>query len=598
MRKHIAVMAIIAAVSGGVVAETASSPIPGKPAEEPGHHESQRGPILVGIAIGAGATAAWFAVDKVFLESLYYGIGVASVDDTPVADDDIVTRASWLLEDYVDFNADQNLLDGHAHEERHYWLVQKRWSALYPIKEWTRAIDGHKAERGWELRRKGRIIAKGSARSAPALAGPIWSFRPATRDETRVDFSLSIDLRPENMSIQINGSTATVSFSQGVRDFVAAPNPAALSWGLNSGVDVATTDVPSSFEIPILDVRWEIDSQIALSATGKTDDELRREAIAGAVRLVAGERAGGGWTPPANLAFSINDITIDSAGAYRVDRTTSVYINDLIQAEGFDGLYIYDYVGPGEPDATTPLPTNIPADGTNYTLAGSESGGAYAEDNGPVGETTGACCSYADTGCVEVPEDACEATFEGTYLGDGSTCLAGGCAVLVRGACCGLQTDGCADAVRQEDCEFVFSANVECANTNDGDGDGVDDVCDSCPLASDPGQEDTDGDGVGDVCDPCTDTDGDGFGNTGFPANTCPDDNCPSHSSTTQTDGDGDGVGDICDNCPFDSNPGQEDVCGNEPTITGSGSSTWTRLITVGLMLGVGMWIMWRRLGS
>ena len=38
----------------------------------------------------------------------------------------------------------------------------------------------------------------------------------------------------------------------------------------------------------------------------------------------------------------------------------------------------------------------------------------------------------------------------------------------------------------------------------DGDGDGVCDAHDVCPLVADPGQEDDDGDGRGNACDPCT----------------------------------------------------------------------------------------------
>lgn len=36
----------------------------------------------------------------------------------------------------------------------------------------------------------------------------------------------------------------------------------------------------------------------------------------------------------------------------------------------------------------------------------------------------------------------------------------------------------------------------------DGDGDGVGDVCDNCPGAANAGQTDTDNDGLGDACDP------------------------------------------------------------------------------------------------
>jgi hypothetical protein len=58
----------------------------------------------------------------------------------------------------------------------------------------------------------------------------------------------------------------------------------------------------------------------------------------------------------------------------------------------------------------------------------------------------------------------------------------------------------------------------------DSDADGVGDVCDNCPLNSNPGQQDSDGDGVGDACD-----------------------NCPLNANPGQQDTDGDGVGDVCD---------------------------------------------------
>jgi hypothetical protein len=46
--------------------------------------------------------------------------------------------------------------------------------------------------------------------------------------------------------------------------------------------------------------------------------------------------------------------------------------------------------------------------------------------------------------------------------------------------------------------------------TPDGDGDGVGDEVDNCPVHHNPGQEDSDGDGVGDTCDPvvCTEDPG------------------------------------------------------------------------------------------
>ena len=47
-----------------------------------------------------------------------------------------------------------------------------------------------------------------------------------------------------------------------------------------------------------------------------------------------------------------------------------------------------------------------------------------------------------------------------------------------------------------------------------------------------PAQDNGDTDGLGDVCD-----------------------NCPNDSNLNQEDGDNDDVGDMCDNCPGDSNP-------------------------------------------
>ena len=97
---------------------------------------------------------------------------------------------------------------------------------------------------------------------------------------------------------------------------------------------------------------------------------------------------------------------------------------------------------------------------------------------------------------------------------------------------------------------------------DDGDGDGILDVEDNCPLLANPEQDDQDEDGLGDLCD--TDLDGDSITNAV--------DNCPNIANVQQGDVDGDQLGDLCDedidgdglangddNCPLVANPGQAD---------------------------------------
>ncbi len=134
-------------------------------------------------------------------------------------------------------------------------------------------------------------------------------------------------------------------------------------------------------------------------------------------------------------------------------------------------------------------------------------------------------------------------------------------------------TDGDGDGVfdLDDNCPLTYNPGQE-----DGDGDGVGDVCDNCQYAYNPNQEDVDNDGLGDACDNCPDNynpnqedgDGDGAGDA------C--DNCLTVYNPDQNDGDLDGIGDICDNCPARNNPGQEDgdndgvgdPCDNCPTVS------------------------------
>ncbi|MBI2833263.1 MAG: Ig-like domain-containing protein [Acidobacteria bacterium] len=96
----------------------------------------------------------------------------------------------------------------------------------------------------------------------------------------------------------------------------------------------------------------------------------------------------------------------------------------------------------------------------------------------------------------------------------------------------------------------------------DGDGDGVLDSSDNCPVTANANQANTDGDALGDACDACpndpaNDTDGEGeCGN---------DDNCPADSNGPQANADGDALGDACDLCPddFQNDADADGVCGN-----------------------------------
>lgn len=106
------------------------------------------------------------------------------------------------------------------------------------------------------------------------------------------------------------------------------------------------------------------------------------------------------------------------------------------------------------------------------------------------------------------------------------------------------QDDGLNDGLTQAQCDAYHDPPpgagadpVDVGACTDGDGDGVQDGIDNCPLVANAGQEDLDGNGTGDACE---DVDGDGLG---------PTDNCPTVFNPDQADADGDGIGDACDPC-------------------------------------------------
>jgi uncharacterized delta-60 repeat protein len=189
------------------------------------------------------------------------------------------------------------------------------------------------------------------------------------------------------------------------------------------------------------------------------------------------------------------------------------------------------------------------------------------------------------------------------YNADGSLDNGFGCDGLVTvafgsrndyGSAVGVQADGkvlVSGASKGDEAGYRFALVrfLPADQTDDGDGDGMADACDNCPVVANGDQADTDGDGAGDACDNCAldpnpdqlDTDSDGSGNAcdmdadgdGVDDNV---DNCYLIPNGDQLDSDGDGWGNACDgdddddgladgadNCPLVYNPDQADADGN-----------------------------------
>lgn len=100
---------------------------------------------------------------------------------------------------------------------------------------------------------------------------------------------------------------------------------------------------------------------------------------------------------------------------------------------------------------------------------------------------------------------------------------------------------------REGDTVQTVSGNfaLDCSQAmGDGDGDGVDDAQDNCPVTANPDQADDDRDGIGNACEANGAPDADGDGR--------PDaqDNCPQVWNVNQLDEDRDGIGSVCDPTP------------------------------------------------
>jgi len=155
---------------------------------------------------------------------------------------------------------------------------------------------------------------------------------------------------------------------------------------------------------------------------------------------------------------------------------------------------------------------------------------------------------------------------------------------------CGADADADGIGDLTDNCPAATNAN-QANNDNDAQGDACDpdddndgdpDTNDNCPLLANPDQANNDNDTLGDACDPDDDNDGDLDGN----------DNCPFAANPQQLDSDNDLIGNACDpdddndgdldgndNCPVTANPDQLntdgdargdlcDFCPNDPLDT------------------------------
>ena len=132
---------------------------------------------------------------------------------------------------------------------------------------------------------------------------------------------------------------------------------------------------------------------------------------------------------------------------------------------------------------------------------------------------TGGSASCSATSVASGGSSTCTATADAEYQFDSWTGACDG-----QGATCSLTN--------------ITNNKTSAASFKplDGDGDGITDSSDNCPLVSNADQLDTDGDGFGDVCD--DDLDEDGITNSR--------DNCPLVSNPNQSDSLDNGVGDAC----------------------------------------------------
>jgi uncharacterized delta-60 repeat protein len=189
-------------------------------------------------------------------------------------------------------------------------------------------------------------------------------------------------------------------------------------------------------------------------------------------------------------------IAVDATGRFVVSGFARFASNDDMALARHDGTGALDTNFGG--DGIVTLPVGSGPDAANAVAVQADNkiliaGSARFANNDDI-----AVARWLIDDCGNGLVDAGEAC-DGGALIDGD-CCSSTCTLLPAATACRPLADTCDVA------DVCDGASAACPDVRlpDGDGDGVCDLHDLCPVEPDPGQQDGDSDGLGDACDPCT----------------------------------------------------------------------------------------------